>query len=388
MHLHSHSHGQIVHHAEVLAQAYLPSSPSPVPSLNQAILLPVPFAVPQIRFQEGDESTFARGHSPALAEVCLDQKLLLNFIDGLNLAMAVNPPLRIVGTSGPVVGYVPFNWAQLPNASVHTDSRTGSRSLSKSIADHYLRTANINLFKPRGLAVRICTTSAMLVLATPPEPDVPTIQKVGRGALTVARYLPITGLAVRGVMRAMEKSKASDDLNKPIGQRRLALMKGRTLPLSTGGSPPQVTKSVSKMLSHYKVSLDGTQTEEKDWKQERSKERFEQVGVTSNSPGGGGLDHSLSKGARAIERAERRRRQIGGLGRQVKLALPKGPEGDLLRDWATDELLWVVIISDAKDATIEDIIKAEDPANEEHVGHKVWMGEMIYESEEIADDMS
>ena len=39
------------------------------------------------------------------------------------------------------------------------------------------------------------------------------------------------------------------------------------------------------------------------------------------------------------------------------------------------------------DTDIEDIIIAEDPANEEYVDHNVWMGEMLFESEEMADEV-
>ncbi|KIK63955.1 hypothetical protein GYMLUDRAFT_40166 [Collybiopsis luxurians FD-317 M1] len=386
-HSHSHhSHNQNASNAEVLIQAYLPPS-NPSPSLEQKILLPVPFAVPQIRFQEGDEPTFARGHSLALAEVGLDQQLLLNFIDGLNLAMTMSSPLRIVATSGPVVGYVPFNWAKLPDHTIHTDSKNGNRTLFKTPTDYYLRAANLNVFRPRGLVARVCTTSAMLILTRPPEPDDTTLKKVGRNTLTVAKYLPITGLIVRGAMKAMESKNKSDDTNLPIAQRRLALIEGRALPLLTGGSPPQAKQDVLQRLSHLGATFDDIPAEKKDRERRRAMERFEEVGL-SNTGDSHHVDRSLRKGARAIERAEQRRRQIGGLGRQVKLGLPKGPEGDLLKSdtWATDELLWIVIMSVAKDADVEDIVMAENPANEEQVEYKVWMGEMVYESEEMADE--
>ncbi|KAJ3981473.1 hypothetical protein F5890DRAFT_1417583 [Lentinula detonsa] len=374
------SSSQITQDAEILVQTYL-SHPLNGPSFKQEIL---PLAIPQITFDDHQEASFARGHSPALGEVGLTQQVMLSIIDGLNLAMAANPPIRIVGTSGPVAGYLPYHWAKLPSRSILVDPQTGNRTLARSLTDHYLRAANINVFKPRGLVARICTTSAMLILTTKPEKPDDTMKKVGRGALAVARHMPITGLIVRQVSKSKANdSKKGEDIYQPIGQRRLGLIDGRALPLSTGGSPPYATQVVMQTMSRYGVHLGGTRAEKRDFEKRRAMECFEEAGVVDGN--GYQVDYSAGKGARAIERAEKRRRQIGGQGRQVRLEMPKGPDGDRLRSWAADRLLWLVIMPAEKDMEIEDVILAESHANEENVSQKIWMGEMTFESEEMLD---
>ncbi|KAJ3709788.1 hypothetical protein EV361DRAFT_380923 [Lentinula raphanica] len=374
---------QIAQDAEILIQTYLPPPLNPTSSKQEFIL---PLAVPQISFNDHQEASFARGHSPALGELGLTQQVMLSIVDGLNLAMAASPPTRIVGASGPVVGYLPWNWAKLSRASMHVDPRTGNRSIARSLTDHYLRAANISVFKPRGLSARICTTSAMLILTAKPEKTDDAMKKVGRGALVVARHLPITGLIVRQVSKSKanrDENKKTEDIYQPIAQRRLGLIDGRALPLSTGGSPPLATQIVMQTMSKYGVHLGGAREGKKEMERQRAMEAFDEAGVADGY--GYHIDYSIGKGARAIERAERRRRQIGGQGRQLLLDLPKGPEGDLLRSWAADRLLWFVIMPAEKDMDIEDISFAESPANEENVTQKVWMGEMIFESEEMLD---
>ncbi|KAJ4474449.1 hypothetical protein J3R30DRAFT_3295610 [Lentinula aciculospora] len=376
---------QNAHDAEILIQTYLPS-PSNEPFSRQEI--PLPLAIPQISFDDRQQSSFARGHSPALGELGLAQQVMLSIVDGLNLAMAASPPIRIVGTSGPVVGYLPYQWAKLSSNSVHVDPQTGNRTIVRSLTDHYIRAANMDVFKPRGLVARICTTSAMLQLTAKSEKPEDTMKKVGRGALAVARHMPITGLIVRQVSKSTKKSnenKKGDVIYQPIGQRRLGLIDGRALPLSTGGSPPHATHIVMQTMSKYGVHLGGTRAEKKEIERKRAMEVFEQVGVLHGNGNIPRIDYSIGKGARAIERAEMRRRQIGGQGRQAGLEMPKGIEGDLLRTWAVDKSLWFVIMSKEKDMEIEDIILAESLANDENINHHVWVGEMMFESEEMLD---
>lgn len=49
----------------------------------------------------------------------------------------------------------------IAGSGVQTGAKSGMRTLSKTITDRYLRAANLRLFKPRGLSVRICTAAAM-----------------------------------------------------------------------------------------------------------------------------------------------------------------------------------------------------------------------------------
>lgn len=151
------------------------------------------------------------------------------------------------------------------------------------------------------------------------------MKKVGRGALTVARYMPIAGFIIRQVAKS-DKNKNKNDVYAPIGQRRQALVEGRTLPfiLSSNGSGPPPPSVAAK----------------KEEERKRAMARFQEAGM-SNPPENDNQSSGRSAGAKAMERAERRRRHIGGHGRQARLELPKEAEWE---SWATDRLLWLVLM--------------------------------------------
>lgn len=91
--------------ADVLIQNYIFNAPSDIrpPSSGE---LPLPLCIPQITVNANEGSAFARGYNPALAEVGISQEMLLDFIDGMNLAIVNSPPLRIVGVAGQLLEFV------------------------------------------------------------------------------------------------------------------------------------------------------------------------------------------------------------------------------------------------------------------------------------------
>ncbi|KAF9070706.1 hypothetical protein BDP27DRAFT_583683 [Rhodocollybia butyracea] len=368
--------------AEILVQAYLPP-PDDEPSSHTESLSP-PLAIPQVTSDELQDATFPRSYNSAFEKFGLSQKVMVSFIEGLNLAMATSLPLRVVGASSTIVGYLPYNWAKLPLTSVHHEEHHKTYTLAKSVTDHYLRIANIQVFKPRRLVARLCTTSALILLFAPQKPEEnlkPLKKVVSRGALSVARNWPITGLITRHVGKKDTKNAAKDDVYSPIAKRRMALIEGRTLPLSTSGKPPQTPSSVISILPHYGVSAHGIRSPERKAEEEQlAAQRFQTAGVTSQ-----GSFNANHPGVRAMERAARRRREIGGTARQIHLETPQGPEGEFLKNWAVDKLLWLVIMDESKDMDIEDINMAENPEHEEHLKLTAMIGELAFESEEMAD---
>jgi hypothetical protein len=90
--------------AEILVQAYLPP-PGDEPSSHAESLSP-PLAIPQVTSDEPQDAAFPRSYNSAFEEFALNQQVMVSFIDGLNLAMAASPPLRVVGASSTVVGYL------------------------------------------------------------------------------------------------------------------------------------------------------------------------------------------------------------------------------------------------------------------------------------------
>ncbi|KAG7090083.1 hypothetical protein E1B28_011700 [Marasmius oreades] len=74
-------------------------------------LTALPLPNPQTRRRARWDSPFVKGYNKLLADVGIPQVPFLNFInvnfiDGLNLAIAVSPPLRVVDITGKAIGYV------------------------------------------------------------------------------------------------------------------------------------------------------------------------------------------------------------------------------------------------------------------------------------------
>ncbi|KAJ7452991.1 hypothetical protein B0H11DRAFT_2201105 [Mycena galericulata] len=172
------SSGTVTRDADFLIHSFI--SPSPFSSAHPLPLLPLPYCIPQLSSPGYDNAPldfdnaplgFARGYNRALELIDIPQATLLAFIDGLNLTMSVitgdggvTGPLRVVDLTAPGLGFVPYRWAGRPNASHgHSDEKTkaGTRVLEKTLTDRYLRAANQRLFRPRGLAARLCTPAAL-----------------------------------------------------------------------------------------------------------------------------------------------------------------------------------------------------------------------------------
>ncbi|THU89331.1 hypothetical protein K435DRAFT_781692 [Dendrothele bispora CBS 962.96] len=64
----------------------------------------------------------------------------------------------------------------------------------------------------------------------------------------------------------------------------------------------------------------------------------------------------------------------------------KVAEQDLLERWATDKVLWIVIMNKDNDEQIEHIEIAESLDDEERVDEETWRMEMIHEREELREE--
>jgi hypothetical protein len=75
----------------------------------------------------------------------------------------------------------------------------GQAAVQKSLSDRVVALANEELFAPRGLVVRICTTEAVRVLVRTGQelPELEGMDKYAKGALDVSKKLPIIGRIVR-----------------------------------------------------------------------------------------------------------------------------------------------------------------------------------------------
>ncbi|KAJ3712098.1 hypothetical protein DFJ43DRAFT_1167183, partial [Lentinula guzmanii] len=209
----------------------------------------------------------------------------------------------------------PYHWAKLPSTSIRVDPQTGNRTLARSLTDHYLRAANINVFKPRGLVARICTTSAMLILTTKPEKlDDTTPYAYHRS------HRP-SGIQILRERQQKRRGYLPTDWTAEVGFNRMVVRYR-----FRHGSPPYETQVVMQTMSRYGVHLSGTRAENRKGEQWSVLKRLRSWMETVIK-----LIILLGR-VLGLERAEKRRRQIGG----------------------QDRLLWFVIMPAEKDMEIED----------------------------------
>ncbi|KAJ7172551.1 hypothetical protein C8R46DRAFT_1216361 [Mycena filopes] len=274
---------QLDRDADFLVQSFLP--PSPISHQGPAGI-PLPFCTPQSA--DSFDAPFARGYNPALHDsVGISQDQLLQFIDGLNLAITSSPPLRVVNLAGTVIGFIPFHWAMIAGTVIQTVAQTGAHILSKTLTDRYLRAANLRLFKPKGLVVRLCTTAAMqhLVMRTGNGVGPSTMTKIGRGVGTVLLHAPIP-FSSRIVRSIADKpptvhagiSDVGDGRQMSLAaQRRLASLEGYALPLQLDVPPPTKAQGVMNTMGTWGVEFDQWRTGRKQDRIERKRRQLKRV---------------------------------------------------------------------------------------------------------------
>ncbi|KAK7442473.1 hypothetical protein VKT23_016070 [Stygiomarasmius scandens] len=274
-----------------------PSVPHGRPHAN----LPLPLCLPQVSISARFDSAFARGYNNVLQDVEISEKMLLDFIDGLNLAIVASPPLRVVDVVGQIIGFVPFHWAMIAGIALQTAAQTGMRVLSKTLTDRYLRAANQRLFKPRGLSVRLCTTPAMLALIAGDTSKKSgkgkakdTLDKVGRGVGSVLLHapLPFAGRIVRAIADkppVITPMPGESDENVML-RRRLALVSTPgpelAMPLRLEGLPPPFKpRGIMEMVNQWGVKFDTKKDMKKVRQNEQRRLALQRIDAEFGRPG-------------------------------------------------------------------------------------------------------
>lgn len=165
--------------------------------------------------------------------------------------------------------------------------------LSKTLTDRYLRAANLNLFQPRGLSARLCTTPAMLALLHSSESKTRSkMNKFGRGVGSVFLKLPIPIInpiastiihAIADKPPSISAGREGDPIKDPVLMRRLALTKDLALPLNLEGlPPPEKPQGVMDTVASWGVRFDTAReksAEKNVEKRRRALERIKQAGL-------------------------------------------------------------------------------------------------------------
>ncbi|KAJ6559869.1 hypothetical protein B0H19DRAFT_906494, partial [Mycena capillaripes] len=268
------------------------------------------------------------------------QDQLLAFIDGLNVAMTASPPLRVLNFAGN-----PYHWAMIAGAVMQTVAGAGMYLLSHTLTDRYLLAANIRLFKPKGLAVRLCTTAAMqhIVMKTGSGSGPSTLKKIGRGVGTVLLYTPLPYTS-RIVRRIADKSPKKMPLST---QRRLAALEGHALPLYLDVPPPAQMQGVMDRMSAWGVALDSRRKEKKQNKTERRRRKLARIEEQLQRLGLDPHRGSSQVAYAGPKRAEDGPGLMDGLiGPKESKLERRVADADLLEHWESDKVLWVVIMTE------------------------------------------
>ncbi|KAF9068714.1 hypothetical protein BDP27DRAFT_1326827 [Rhodocollybia butyracea] len=409
---------RLAHDADLLIRTYIST---PTSAFDRERSLPLPICIPQAGVNPREASGFCRGYNDALGNVGISQDVFLNFIDGLNMAITASPPLRVVDLVGKIVGLVPYHWAVIAGIVLNVSAGIGIRVLSKTLTDRYLHAANLNLFKPRGLSVRLCTTPAMFALLGSESKAKPhsKIDRFGRGVGSVLLDLPIpiiqpfASSIIHGIANKpipiSPTGRPGDPINSPTLARRLAMTQGVALPLNVQNLPPPLKpKGVYDKMAAGGIRLNNAleRSSEKRLEQRRRALRnikesglapppnyrpllhSRSLGSLSSSRPLLNRDHS-SSGSLSVrstasqafsafqerrlqkeiikEQAEQERNRMMPLGQRQKMTSMerKIADADLVESWGTDKILWIVIMPSEKDDELTDVGIVAGPTDEE-----------------------
>lgn len=128
-----------------------------------------PIAIPATDAKLG--SPFLRAYPPSIEGFGMPKETFMHFLDDLNRVAVKNPPLQVLGLASNFVGFVPLQSAQIAGAAMGAVSAVGTYVVSKGRTELYLRKANKDIFKPRGLKVEIGKAEALAKIADMPQLD-------------------------------------------------------------------------------------------------------------------------------------------------------------------------------------------------------------------------
>ncbi|KAL1738208.1 hypothetical protein HDZ31DRAFT_542, partial [Schizophyllum fasciatum] len=353
---------QLVRDSQFLIDSFLPSTACATSRGGGA--LPLPFCLPQI--STGDGAPFARGYNETLHEAAdLPMEDFLAFVDGLNLAIAASPPLRIVDLAGKILGLVPYHWTLIASMAMQAGAQAGMRALSKTLTDRYMRAANRRIFRPRGLAARICTAAATLQLlgggAGSPGAARSTLDKLGRGVgkALLRVPLPITSRVVRaiaegggGAARGEYTVRAGDEALLRV-QRRLDGLGGAALPVSFDVPPAAKARGAIDTMQAWGVRFDeGVAGRQERRRAGRRRELAERQGRQAAMEAGDYSGATLRDqvGYRRMARRERRGQGLVGsmMGPRQGVLETRVANAEVVDKWEADDTLWLVIIDAAR----------------------------------------
>ncbi|KAK7042270.1 hypothetical protein R3P38DRAFT_3389986 [Favolaschia claudopus] len=343
---------QLAHDADDFIQPFLPPSNIRTASTGSTEWNPSP----------------TLGYNPVLEiSAGISQDQLLAFIDGLNLAMTASPPLRVVDLAGLVIGFFPDHSAMLGGALLQGAAEAGTPYPKQDAHRPLSACSESTIVGPKGLAVRICTTAAMqhLVMRTEKAAGPSRMDKIGRGIgeflLTSPITIPMSGriapkVAVGGNSNGTDAEKPRIPLST---QRRLAALERHALGLDFNVPPPVKPHGIMDRLGSWSIAFDSRNTRKSENKAEKRRHRLARVEEQLRGPYPPQINYTAlpqyekaRTGRDEINAARAARGREKGPGLISNIIGPtesklerKVADADLLEYWASDKVLWIVIMN-------------------------------------------
>lgn len=216
------------------------SSPQAGPSTQGPPQSRKPIAVPSIG--SSFDSPFIRAYPPILQSHQLPKESFLNFLDQLNKDIASSPPLQVLDATGGILNAVPIlaplHWI---GSAISGLANLGGQGMSKSRTDSSIKTANRDIFNPRGLKVEIAKLDALAHLARIPILD--SHGKINRQAPLLMQLQDGMGVA------ADERQETELELHRKIQilQPWIADLEFEVLPWSSKSKLTRFNAALKKM---------------------------------------------------------------------------------------------------------------------------------------------
>ncbi|KAG9000685.1 hypothetical protein FRB94_005233 [Tulasnella sp. JGI-2019a] len=332
----------------------------------------------------GIDTPFCRAYCSELSASNIEQADWLKFCDGLNIALAASPPLRVLDAAGMIIGFVPYHWATLAGPLIQVGAQVGAHVLSKGLTDRYLRIANDNFFAPRGLRARLCKTAAMrqIIGLDPTQASGnETLKTIGNMAERLGLRLPIIRRAIV-MLHPVPTIDTSGDTD--VTQRRVQALQGRVLPLDYDMPPPVTPPGVMDKMAVAFMKMDKRKHRKPVNQTDKARQLLaEQQASNSRAgrspPPGGALgmqlvrdviSDKLSPGSRGGESTAKARTEVA-IAERREVA-------------KTVAVLWIVVLNEKQDERIPNTELMDSKADIEEIPESEW--ELVLRQEDH-DDM-
>ncbi|THV01820.1 hypothetical protein K435DRAFT_836739 [Dendrothele bispora CBS 962.96] len=247
-----------------------------------------------------------------------------------------------------------------------------------------------------------------VIIVTTAEIGIKVLSKTisGSALLNSPIPIPLAGPIVRAIADKPVPIPPGETPEGAVLRRRLTVVQdpGLALPLQFEGTPPPLKpKGVMDRMSELGVKAGNWKETRKERRNEERRRMLKRLDEETLENGGSRLNLGSSfvrdlgtRGGSSTDLAGRvgnRTREICSNSKQrwqerTAQSRPspmqrKVAEQDLLERWATDKVLWIVMMNKDNDEQIE---IAESLDDEERVDEETWRMEMIHEGEELREE--